>query len=545
MYLRRTAHFAMLFCALSLAAVAGCSSGSTSGTEAGTPHSGGSITYATDEEPDCWDPHTSPQDVTAFLQRPIYDSLVYQTPDGSLEPWLATRWRLSKDGKVYTFELRKDVTFHDGSRLDAPAVKANFDHITAKKTMSQYAAGLLGPYVRTTVKGPYEVAVEFSRPYAPFLQAASTTYLGIASPASLRLGAQKLCAATGSVGSGPFKAGPYVRGQQRVYVKNPAYHWAPKGMGHSGPAWLDSFRVRLIQDDSTRVGALTSGQVDAAGAIPANQRVMVRRNSRLGTLSQQVPGAVDAFFLNTKSPVFSDERVREAFQRALDLDSIVKSVFQGTTVRAWSILSPSTPDSYDRSLERSWPVDRGLANRLLDEAGWTGRDSQGYRTKDGKRLTVTMPVYGKTSLFSQAAQGDLKKVGIFLDIAASTDVAEVSGRLDQGRYDVVESAWGRADGDILSQFFLSTETSVGSGHNFAHVADPRVDRWLKTAQTSRSPKVREQNYAKVQKAVIDRADVVPAYVTTSTVGYNNRVHGLRLGIDAWPEFYDAWVEGGR
>lgn len=545
MYHRRTAYFPVLFCALLLTAATACSSGSASGTGTGKPRSGGTITYATDQEPDCWDPHTSAQDVTAFLQRPIYDSLVYQAPDGTIEPWLATKWQVGKDGKVYTFELRKDVTFHDGTRLDAAAVKANFDHITAKKTMSQYAAGLLGPYVRTTVKSPYEVAVEFSRPYAPFLQAASTTDLGIESSASLRLGAQKLCSATGSVGSGPFKAGPYVRGQQRVYLKNPAYHWAPKGTAHSGPAWFDSIKVRLIPDDSTRVGALTSGQVDAAGAIPPNQRLTVQRNARLTTVGKQVPGAVDAFYLNTTSPVFSDQRVRQAFQRALDLDSLVQSVFQGANARAWSVLSPTTPNSYDASLERSWPTDRGLANRLLDEAGWTGRDSQGYRTKGGKRLTVTMPVYGKTSLFSQAVQGDLKKVGIFLDIAASTDVAEVSNRLDQGRYDVVETDWESADGDILSRFFLSTETSVGSGHNFAHVAEPEVDRWLRTAQAGQSPAVRAENYAKVQKEVIDRADVVPAYVTTSTIGYGNRVHDLRLGINAWPEFYDTWVESGR
>lgn len=545
MYQRRTAHFTVLFCALSLAAAAACSPDATSRTGAAKPHSGGTITYATDQEPDCWDPHTSAQDVTAFLQRPIYDSLVYQAPNGTLEPWLATKWQISKDGRVYTFKLRDDVIFHDGSKLDAPAVKANFDHITAKKTLSQYAAGLLGPYVGTTVKGPYEVAVRFSRPYAPFLQAASTTYLGIASPASLRLGSQKLCAATGSVGSGPFKAGPYVRGQQRAYVKNAAYHWAPQGMGHSGPAWLDSIKIRLIQDDSTRVGALTSGQVDAAGAIPPNQRMLIQKNARLATVSKQVPGAVDAFYLNTKSPVFSDQRVREAFQRALDLNSIVKSVFQGANARAWSILSPTTPNSYDASLERSWPFDRGLANRLLDEAGWTGRDSHGYRTKGGGRLTVTMPVYGKPSLFSQAAQGDLKKVGIYLDIAASTDVAEVSSRLDESRYDVVESAWGSADGDILSQFFLSTESSVGSGHNFAHIADPAVDRWLREAQTSQSPTVRAANYAKVQQAMLSRAAVVPAYVTTSTVGHSKRVHGLRLGIAAWPEFYDTWVGAGR
>ncbi|OKI94973.1 ABC transporter substrate-binding protein [Streptomyces sp. CB01249] len=531
---------------LLLAAVTACSTdGGASSAGPAQPRSGGSLTYAAQQEPDCWDPHTSAQDVTAFVQRPVFDSLVHQTPDGKLEPWLAKSWKTSEGGRTYTFELRDDVTFHDGKHLDAAAVKANFDHITAKATQSQYAAGLLGPYEGTAVKGKYEVEVRFSRPYAPFLQAASTTYLGIASPASLKAGADKLCAGTGSVGSGPFEAGAYTRGQQRGYTRNAAYAWAPKDAGHSGPARLDAFTIRFLTEDATRVGALTSGQVDAAAALPANRIAAVRRDARLDVVTKDVPGAVDTFYLNTKSPLFSDERIRKAFQRSIDLDALVESVFQGTGTRAWSTLSPATPHSYDPALVNSWPYDRALAGRLLDRAGWTGRDAEGYRTKNGERLTVTAPVYGQASVFSQAVQGDLKKAGIDLRLAASTDATAVSAQLDEGRYDVVETSWARGDGDILSSFFLSTESSEGGGHNFARVTDPQVDAWLKKAQAATSPDERAAYYAKVQKWTTDHAAVVPAYVQKASVGVSKKVHGLRLSLSAWPEFYAAWVEAGR
>ncbi|MFE7577380.1 ABC transporter substrate-binding protein [Streptomyces sp. NPDC057521] len=540
--LRRSALLPVLL----LAAVTACSTdGAASSAGPAQPRSGGSLTYAAQQEPDCWDPHTSAQDVAAFVQRPVFDSLVYQTPDGKLEPWLAKSWKTSEGGRTYTFELRDDVTFHDGKHLDAAAVKANFDHITAKATQSQYAAGLLGPYEGTAVKGKYEVEVRFSRPYAPFLQAASTTYLGIASPASLKAGADKLCAGTGSVGSGPFEAGAYTRGQQRGYTRNAAYAWAPKDAGHSGPARLDAFTIRFLTEDATRVGALTSGQVDAAAALPANRIAAVRRDARLDVVTKDVPGAVDTFYLNTKSPLFSDERIRKAFQRSIDLDALVESVFQGTGTRAWSTLSPATPHSYDPALVNSWPYDRALAGRLLDRAGWTGRDAEGYRTKDGERLTVTAPVYGQASVFSQAVQGDLKKAGIDLRLAASTDATAVSAQLDEGRYDVVETSWARGDGDILSSFFLSTESSEGGGHNFARVTDPQVDAWLKKAQAATSPDERAAYYAKVQKWTTDHAAVVPAYVQKASVGVNKKVHGLRLSLSAWPEFYAAWVEAGR
>ncbi|WP_066363846.1 ABC transporter substrate-binding protein [Herbidospora mongoliensis] len=511
--------------------------------EAAKPVTSGSLTHAVDEEPDCWDPHVSAQDVTSFLQRPVYDSLVYQTPDGALEPWLATKWEVSPDSKAYTFTLREDVVFHDGAKLDAEAVKANFDHITAKETNSQYAAGLLGPYKGVSVVAPNQVKIEFTRPYVPFLQAASTTALGIASPASLKAGSDVLCAAgAGSVGSGPFTSGAYVRGQERTYAKNAAYNWAPKDAGHAGPARLDSVKVRFISEDATRVGALSSGQVDTASKIPANQLGVLKANPELQVLDKQVPGAVNAFYLNTKGALFSDVKVRQAFQRAIDVDTLVKSVFQGIYPRAWSPLSPTTPSSYDASLENTWPTDTALAGKLLDEAGWTGRDSEGYRTKDGKRLTVVAPIYGEASTFSQAVQGDLKKSGIYLDLLASTDAIEIGGRLDEGRYDVVELSWARGDGDILSHFFFSDQTSKNSGHNFAQVTDPGVDKWLTAAQTAQEPAQRAAEYAQVQKWAIENAVVVPTYVDTQNLGASKKVHDLRLSISAHPEFYAAWVE---
>ncbi|EIV91634.1 ABC transporter substrate-binding protein [Frankia sp. QA3] len=543
---RHTARSAGLLAALAATLfTAACGSGGGGGDATDVqPRNGGSITYAAEKEPDCWDPHASAQDVTAFTQRPIFDSLVYQKPDGSLEPWLASSWKISADGRTYTLQLRQDVTFHDGARFDAAAVKANFDHIVAKDTESQFAAGLLGPYTGTKVTGPYEIQVSFSRAYSPFLQVASTTFLGLASPASLRAGADKLCSGTASVGSGPFRNGRYTRGQQRVYTRNAAYNWAPKGAAQSGPARLDSVTIRFITEDATRVGALSSGQIDGAAAIPANDIAGVRTNPRLTEISKQTPGAVDAFYLNTSSGLFTDIRVRKAFQRGLDVGTIVTSVFQGTTERAWSVLSPTTPSSYDASLENSWPYDPALAGKLLDEAGWTGRDAEGYRTRDGRRLSVFAPIYGRPTLFSQAAQAELKKIGFYLDLHASTDATEVSGWLDDGKYDTVELKWARPDGDILSSFFLSTETSVGGGHNFARVADPQVDTWLKAAQAAQSPQERAKQYAKVQKWAIEQAAVVPAYISTATVGVNKKVHGLRLSIATWPEFYGAWVQAG-
>ncbi len=251
---------------------------------------------------------------------------------------------------------------------------------------------------------------------------------------------------------------------------------------------------------------------------------------------------MNAFYLNTKGTLFSDVRVRKAFQQIIDLDAVVGSVFQGTGSRAWSLLSPSTPSSYAADLEGAWSYNPVQAAKLLDEAGWTGRDAEGYRTKNGTVLTVVAPVYGKPTVFSQAVQGVLKKAGVKLDLAASTDATQVYTLLDEGRYDVVEMAWARGDGDILRHFFRSTETLSKGGHNFAQVADPQVDAWLDEAAAAQDPQQRAQKYRLVQKWILDRAVALPTYVSKAVVGVGPKAHELRLGISGWPEFYGAWAQ---
>src|SRR5690606_21944853 len=109
-----------------------------------------------------------------------------QRPDGTLVPWLAKSWTVSEDGLAYTFELRRDVTFSDGTRFDAAAVKANLDHVVAPETASKLAASLIGPYDRTETPDDFTAVIHLKKPYSSLLRALSTTYLGMQSPLSMR-----------------------------------------------------------------------------------------------------------------------------------------------------------------------------------------------------------------------------------------------------------------------------------------------------------------------------------------------------------------------
>jgi peptide/nickel transport system substrate-binding protein len=528
--------------------LAGCGGGpaGTAANAAG-PVSGGTLSFAVGQEPSCFDPHVSPADVTAVIQRGVYDSLVYQDSTGTFHPWLATSWKTSADGRIYTFQLRHDVRFTDGTALDAQAVKANFDSINAPATKSEYASALFGQYYRgTKVDGAYTVEVDFARAFTPFLQAASTTYLGIASPRSLVRDASHLCAGgTYSVGSGPFLESARVPGQSVSFTRNPGYAWAPQGAGHSGPAYLAGYTIDFLPDDATRVGSLTSGQVDAA-VIPVTAVKTVKADAQLSYVAHQSPGIVYSLQLNQARAPLSDERVRRAVLDASDVPTLIDSVYFGLYQPAWGPLSPSTPGgTYDSSLIGSWGNDPSAAVKLLEEAGYTGVDAQGYRTKNGARLTLRW-IYIAASqgdqrdTLGQALVAQLKKAGIDLERDTVTEGSYFAD-IEKGDYDVLDLSWARGDADILRGFYHSASAAVQGSEDASNTRDPQVDAWLDEADGDVSPAQAAADYKNVQRWTIQHAVVLPLYVTEYQLGVSHRVHGLSYSTSGGPDFYGAWV----
>ncbi|HQX35564.1 MAG TPA: ABC transporter substrate-binding protein, partial [Microbacteriaceae bacterium] len=331
------------------------------------------------------DPQTSQLDSAASVQRGVLDSLVFQNADGTFSPWLASAWSISDDGLEYTFTLRDDVVFHDGTTFDADAVKANLDRIANPATASAQAASMLGAdyYVGTEVVDPTTVIVSFTQPNAPFLQAASTAYLGMYSKATLDDNASKLKAGGPgiTVGSGPLVMTGYVPDQEIVYERNPDYAWGPNGA--TAPAF-DTLRVAIVPEPAVRVGMLASGEAQLASDITPSSVSTLDTSIKVDAKS--VPGLPYSLFLNEAYGVFGDPLVREALSRAIDIDTAVETIYFGQYQRAWSILGPATP-GYDKSLEGTWKFDPATANALLDQAGWTQRDSENYRVKNGERLS--------------------------------------------------------------------------------------------------------------------------------------------------------------
>ncbi|WP_040165379.1 ABC transporter substrate-binding protein [Microbacterium gorillae] len=481
------------------------------------------------------DPQTSQLDVSGMVQRVVLDSLVFQNADGTFSPWLAKKWTASDDAKSYTFTLRDDVTFTDGEPFNAAAVKANFDRIIDPKTGSAQAASMLGgeDYAGTTVVDEYTVRVDFAQPYAPFLQAASTANLGFYAPKVLAAHSDELKAGGPdlNVGTGPFVLTDYTPGHEIVYTRNDDYAWGPQGQ--KAPK-LKTLRVEIVPEPSVRAGMVNSGEAQLASQLPPSS--VSELNKDLTVDVKDYPGLPYSLYLNEKHGVFADEKVRQAFQLGIDLDPAVDSIFYGQFARAWSILGPTTPD-YDKSLKGTGAFDPDAANALLDEAGWTGRDTDGYRTKGGERLSATWiawtPVPDDRTALANAIQSDLKKIGFEVKREV-LEPAAYNEKYGPKNFDLTDWGFSGVDPDLLRSH-LATD----GFQNASQVSDPQVDAWVSQGKESTDPAKRTEAYTALQQWNAKHVAIVPLYVPGLITARDSAVHGLSYDLYGRPLFYDV------
>ncbi len=522
----RTRRLFPLLVALALAASA-CGSPGDGGSAASSSGGGDRLTWAIETEPITFNPHQWGQNKARLLVFNQFDALVARNANGEFVPWLAKSWEVSEDGRTYTFELRDDVTFHDGERFDANAVKANFDKLVEPGYNPAVASIQLAKFKSAEVAGPYTIKITLKEPDGLFLDFLASPLGGQVSPKSLKEAKDLKAGGPDVVGTGPFILDRYVQGQEVHYRRNPDYNWAPQGAAHQGPAHLSEITYRFLPEAAVRVGALTSGQVDVIEGVPATEVRLIEKDPGLTLQTALNSGTAFSYYFNVSRPPFDDKRVREAFREAVDLDAVLRSVYQGTATRAWSIIGQASP-FYDPSLERTYGGDIAKANRLLDEAGWTGRDAEGYRTKDGKRLTVrtvaSAPfVRDRRDILAQAIQAQVKQnAGIDFQVKI-VDQGTAQQATEENEYEVFENSRGDSDAGAALNLILPKNAPI----NRTRFTDPKIDKWLAEASATSDQARRKELYAKVQRAVVsEHAIVFPIYVPADQIAARSGVHGL-------------------
>jgi peptide/nickel transport system substrate-binding protein len=511
------------------------------------PVKGGTLIYATDREPTCLDPHVDGDMPQVFVAQQYTDSLVSQDKDGRIQPWLAKSWTISDDGKVYTFKLREDVKFTNGEKFNSAALKANLDHIINPATQSSTAGGYIQQYVKTETPDEFTAVVHLKKPYAAFLEVLAQGFLGIEAPAALARSRDENCQSP--IGSGPFKIVKWDRKSQITFERNPDYNWAPPTADHQGPAYLDKVVWKFIPEPSVRFASLTSGDVDVIETVPPESEEAASTDANLKLIIKDRPGNPTNSALNTKRAPFDDIRIREAFVRSADLQGALDSVYFGRYKRAPGPLSAVTPfASPDFQGAYDYDVDR--ANKLLDEAGWKERDGNGFRTKDGKTLTIAVLIGdfqgpAERSLWEQI-QATAAETGFDVQLQ-NVGFSEWLDRMGKWDYDAVGEYWNTNTADVLrivfSSEFLGAAGSGGYHQNATGFNNPEFDGIVNKALETTDEATRRELYHQAQKIVAENYLQILTFPQSTRLGVYKTAHGVRLEPSlSVTTLYDAWVQ---
>jgi len=521
--------FAVSLLAVALAACGDAHAPVASADQPGTPHRGGVLKVALDGDPQCIDPHQAGNNTALNVGRQLVDSLTDQDPaTGAIKPWLAERWDVSADSRQFTFHLRPGVTFSDGTAVDAAAVKANLQGIVelgARAILgSTYLAGLAG----IDTPDAHTVVVRFAQPNAQFLQATSTMSLGVLAARTLATAPAQRCQGE-LVGSGPFTLKSFVHNQVVSLARRDDYRWPSALAAHTDQAWLEGIDFLIIPESGVRLGSLVSGQIDVNTSV-APQDEAALQSQGLPILSRANPGVVFILAPNESTPLFSDLRVRQALNKAIDRQQF-KPILSHYQQVASALLASSTP--LYRDFSALLAHDPQGAGRLLDEAGWVP-GSDGIRVKDGQRLSFKLDYWQSVPIL-ELVQQQLRQVGIELRLNKTT-LGQTTALQASGDYSVRFLNLTRADPDVLRTVFQAP------GYNVSVRQPGQIDSLLADSAATLDASKRQALVDQASQQLIEGGHAIALVELATVLAQGKQVHGLHYEASSRLQFFDTWVQ---
>lgn len=499
------------------------------------------LVYATgDGEPDCLDPHVGGNYPQALIATQVLESLVSLDESGKIVPWLATEWSSSDDGLSWDFTLDADAKFSDGTPVDAEAVKANIEHLQDPDTGSSTGYLAVQQIDEVEVVSPEVARLHLVRPDAALLESLAQPWVAIQSPASIERGMEANCLAP--IGSGPFVVSSWTKQDRIVLERNPEYATPPTGFEATAADAPSELIWRFIPDATARFAALQNGEVDVIDNPLPEQITNAESDANLEHIDAARPGASNRLELNSGQAPFDDKLVREAFIASALVDPGIESLFEGTASRSYSALSSveplslQSPDAYVTDPER--------ANELLDEAGWTEKNADGIRVKNGTPLTVRFPVTAAQSTQAEQAlfeqiQASAREVGFDVQITL-LDLGGWYGALGAHEYELVSGPYTKIGPDVLRFLFHSDATvPAPSGYfaNHAMIADPELDSLLDAIGSENDTDARAAAAKAAQEFIADAQVILPIYDQQNHFLYRADLTGFR----ALPTVNTPWL----
>ena len=472
------------------------------------------------------------------LGAPVYDQLAsvdisdpsidYRASD-KLLPRLAESWDLQPDGLAYTFHLRRNVRWHDGSPFTAQDVLATFDYVQNSKNAFP-EKGLVVSVDHVEAPDDFTVKVALKRRDADFLNDLSRVTNGLRILPKRILENPDLIQQT-MIGTGPFKVDSNDLSKATVYVRNPDY-WEP------GKPYMDSIIIRHKLDRSAESAAFAARQLEMI--YPPDKNVL---NATRATVPDLVYGSVvqdlaSTYIPNMKREPFGDVRVRRAMHLAVDRQSLNQALSSGDGVinppgvwglkEGWAI--PPNELLTLPGFRPSKDEDIAQARQLLADAG-----------RSSFRTSVIFPrSYNTAPIIGQVVAESWRKIGIQLDLQPMEDAAYLAA-LNQGDYDIAYETNFNASPTAQWRNHL---TSRGSLNNHG-VNDPDLDRMIDEQAQELDVAKRKQIWLDLQRALLDKLYIIPMVDQANYAAWQPWVHDVRYSLSAnitLPAAQNIWID---
>jgi peptide/nickel transport system substrate-binding protein len=362
------------------------------GVLAATPQHGGNLVVCQPAEPPGLDPTANTAaaiDRVVFAN--IYEGLIKVERTGKFIPGLATRWEVSPGGKIYTFHLRKGVTFHNGEPFNATVAKWNLERAMAPNTVNAHPEYFRG-IGKIETPDDYTLVL-----YLKDVDALFIPHMAEGDAVMLPMKGYQT-AKSNPIGTGPFRFVKWVRGDRVEMTRYDGY-WNP------ALPYLDNVTFKFIGDPSAQIAALKAGDIDVLGGIAAPESAMeISKDKRFKVFSGTSTGEV-IMSTNNKAKPFDNKLVRQAMAYAIDRQEIIDLVMFGFGTPIGSHWSPSTP--YYVDLTGMFPHNPQKARELLAKAGYP----------NGFEATIKLPaIYSYSRRAGEVIADQFRRVGIKLNI---------------------------------------------------------------------------------------------------------------------------------
>ena len=457
------------------------------------------------EDPDVLDPTLARSFVGRVVFAALCDKLLDIDEKLNIVPQLATSYEWSADNKALTMKLRQGVTFHDGEKFDAAAVKFNIER---HKTMpGSNRRGELAPVASVDVIDPSTVRLNLSAPFSPLLAQLADRAGMMVSPKAAQAAGDKF--GSHPVCSGPFKFVERVA-QDRMVFERYANYW------NKGAIHFDKVIYTPIPDATVRLANLKSGQLDFIERVASSDMEKIRTDKKLKT-SRITEIGYQGITINVgkseqakKNPLGRDARVREAFELSLDRQGLVQVVMDNEAIVGNQWVAPGNP-----FYAKNMPIpkrDIARAKALLKEAGVPNPSFTlvAPTTSDAQRIALVIQAMTREAGFDVKIQA--------AEFATSLDMA------DKGNFEAYVLAWsGRADPDGNLFSFDACKQPL----NYTGYCDAETDALLNQSRALRDPAERKKVFEKVAAKVLKERPIIYLYHRNWLWAYTPKLSGVR------------------